>query len=219
MIDVVLISDAKTPELRALTEQAIRTSKQNCIVVETQDTDYEGAKTIHPHLTFGYNKFLNIGARQGTATHIAFCNNDLIFQDGWEHIADHMKIKLADSASPFCPNYHRDEHTGLRPNTGVKLGVQPGKYVAGWCIVLLRAWWEEMGGFDESSIFWCSENRYCLQIARHHKRHVLDTSSIVYHLRSKTLDTLDKETNNRYTEGDVKTWNRDTGNNLFGWGT
>lgn len=214
-MDVVIISDAKTPELKLLTQQAINTcGEHHIIVVESSDVQWVDCITVHPHLTFGYNKFLNIGAHQGKDEYIGFFNNDVIFHKDWERITDRMKQYHADSASPYCPN-----HWGHKHLRGVRVGSNAGREVAGWALVLTRAWFKEMGGFDESNTFWCSENRYCLQLVKNHKRHILDTHSIVHHLGSKTLNTLDKETNNAYTEGDVKIWNRDTGNNLFGWGT
>ena len=93
-------------------------------------------------------------------------------------------------------------------------------HFAGWCFVWERTLWEELKGLDEDFRFWCADNATAKQLQGAGHGHALISSSIVEHIDggSKTLSTLDATTNNAYTEGEVKKYNKKFGENIFGWG-
>ena len=88
-MEVVIISDAKNPYLRGLTEQAIATSGVRCIVVEKQPIDYENAITIHYDFDFNYNRCLNLGYRR-TVDNVCFANNDVLFGTDWTKVEPYL---------------------------------------------------------------------------------------------------------------------------------
>ena len=204
MIDIVIVGD-----MNDTTKACISTLKNNY---------YDNKLFVVPFE--GYNKSLNNGAKKGDNKYIAFCNNDLEFTYGWDRIVDlFMFDDRVVSASPWCPKTHRQWWGNEIPKE-IVIGTQTGKIVAGWCLVLKRSWWEEMGGFDERMEFYCCDNSYTMQLEAAGKKHALVPGSEVIHTQSVTLNTL--KGTPRYeqlTRGEVKKFNRLYNQNLFGWGT
>lgn len=231
MIDVIIISNSHDDKLTRITQQAIDTAifneqrvKVNVIVVESQpEVNHKNCVTLHPKETFGYNKYLNIGAREGLNEYICFANNDLLFKRNWASILlDAMANYACESAAPVCPVSH--PKLGVRPHTHQVLrGMVPGHHFPGWCFVWSRKLWDRVGGLDELCTFWCSENVAVKQMQAIHESHVLVTDSVVEHLRggSTTFNPLkkhDPQKHNEYSELDVKKYNTKYNDNLFSWG-
>lgn len=89
-LDLVILSNAKTPILKAMTEKTILTAisgsrgyKLNIIVIEQQEVTYRHARTVHITKPFNYNEFANIGAHMGNSERIMIANNDLVFYPNW----------------------------------------------------------------------------------------------------------------------------------------
>lgn len=230
MIDVVIVSDAKGKELQQLTEQTIHTAQGDerhevaVYVVEKQNvaySAYKGATTLHYSFDFNYNKCLNYGAAHGTGEYIMFCNNDLIFEPGWTQLVDHMNKHRPPlgSISPICPRTAAESH--ISPNAGRKLASRSANHdetrvlFAGWCFMLRRSVWEQIGRLDERRKFWTADNATLLQLKKKGVLHALDTDCIVHHLQSQTLDTLDQATRDDYEWNEVKKYNRDYRKSVF----
>lgn len=225
MIDLVIVSDAKTEALRAMTQQTIDTAlldevaDMTITVVEQQEVDYDNATTLHYDFPFNYNKCLNYGAKQGSNEYIAFCNNDLKFEKGWSSIIWTMKKHRLASASPICPRTGAEYH--LSPRSGVKLASlnvnrnEVRMLFAGWCFIWQRRVWDKVGHHDEGRKFWTADNASLMQLKRHNLRHGLDTNSIVHHLQSQTLDTLDEKTRYDYEWKQAQAFHKEYGVKLF----
>lgn len=185
MIDVVIVSNAKTEALYLLTEQAIRTSGANCIVVEQQPVEYD-CLTVHYDFPFNYNKCLNLGY-QHTANNVAFCNNDLLFHEGWQGIERHFD--QYGSLSPLNPGW--GFHTEFK--AGVYEGYRTGRELCGWCLIVSRDTMEKTGGFDESVSFWGSDDVWGFQLQALGIKHALVADYKVHHLVSRTLMGCDRQ--------------------------
>jgi len=206
MIDFVIIGDIDSP----ITMECLKTLKESC---------------TNPYPTYvvpfnGYNRSLNEGARKGYNQLIAFCNNDLDFQPGFlTYLIAALHNPDIVSASPWCPKTHRQWWGNEIPKENV-IGTQTGKIVAGWCLVLKRKWWEEMGGFDERLEFYCCDNSYTHQLEAANKKHGLIMSSQVIHLGSLTLNQFKgTQKYDDLTMGEVRKYNRLYNKNLFNAGT
>jgi hypothetical protein len=220
MIDVVIVSNASTARLKEITQTAITTARTDgnvmVYVMEQQPkVQYEGAKTTNYTYPYNYNKCLNDGARQGTSPYIAFCNNDLVFTPGWTKITTTMQKQHIASASPICPKTAAEY--GLKPNTGTWRGHDVRKLFCGWCFVWERKLWERYN-HDEDFGFWTADNASARTIKRKGIKHHLDTNVTVHHIQSATLLTLDKETQQELTFGQIKKYNRKYRENLFNMG-
>jgi hypothetical protein len=201
----VILSDAKTPELQALTERAIYTALENSrgyrvnVVVMEQNNDvmYENSLTYHHNTVFNYNAVANLGAKEGKAPYIMIANNDLIFKENW--LRELFKAG-ADVMSPRCPV--------VQKNTENQTGTELYTNLNGWCIMLKRSVWKKIGGFDEDFEFWFADISFLEQLRTHNIESTLVANSLVEHLVSQTLNTLDEETQKQKTYGQKKVYDR-----------
>lgn len=217
MLDVVILSNAKTQELAFTTMNAINSLPNtyvdyNVFLIE-QNPKFEisspSVQTIHISSPFNYNQFANFGAKLGTSEYICIANNDLIFTPGWFD-----EILKADYpiCSPRCPDDKRQQDI-----TENEIGEQVGRHLSGWCFVIKRSVWDKIGGFDEDFGFWCADNSLMEQLLDIGIKPMVVKDSIVLHLGSKTLKTMDNR--DELTRMQVLKYNRKYNKNLFGWGT
>lgn len=187
VMDVIVLSHAKTPALQAMTQQAVTSCVAganslpcNVIVIEqAAEVRYKHARTIHYPGEFHYNRFANYGAQHGSAPWIMVANNDLRFRDGWLHAllaAGHPFV------SPHEPNDVRQ--ADLTTNT---IGDVTGRHMSGWCFAIRRTLWEQIGGFDEQVSFWFSDDVVIEQCRAAGVLPMLVIESAVEHLGSVTL--------------------------------
>lgn len=220
MVDVIILSNAKTFELASLTAQTIDSllkatpeSKMRVFVLEqTEDVSWDlldkRITTIYPDQEFNYNRFANIGASEGSSEWICIANNDLIFMDGW---LDHLLEANHPIVSPKCPIDKRQKEIIF--NT---VGDEVGKHLSGWCFMISRKLWKEIGGFDEDFSFWCADNSLMEQLKLIGILPMVVPLAKVEHLGSRTLKTMDNR--DELTVQQVKKYNKKYGRNLFNWG-
>lgn len=211
-IDVIIVSDAKNPMLKRMTQNAILSLhnsdgviKFNPIVIEAKNVIFNGAKTYGYDFPFNYNKCLNYGASKCSNDIILFCNNDLIFSHGFMRgllMAFKMGYKSVSPINPGCM-----WHKGFKVGNQIIEGYQTGVHVAGWCIGMTRDAYNRIGGFDETVSFWYSDNLYCEQIKTANVKHCLVCNSVVFHIESKTLETKGVRDYHDMTEGQKKKYN------------
>ncbi|GAA4175823.1 glycosyltransferase [Gryllotalpicola koreensis] len=213
VMDVVMMSNASTPDLRRMTQHAIDTcrrgasGKLNIIVVEQDPSaSYRGASVIRRPGQFNYNAAANEGARWGRADWIMFANNDLVFEPGWMEPllnAGHMVV------SPHNPGDPRQQ--GLRGN---ETGPITGRHLSGWCFMMAREVWNRIGGLNEDYGYWCADNATVKQVMALGIEPMLVPDSRVKHLVSKTggrAGQIDDE----LTWGAVARFNAEFGEHLF----
>lgn len=200
-LDIIILSNAQTPDLRNLTVQSIET------LIQSEDTNkirfmiqvfesvpgvsynYPFCRTVHPKRPFNYNRYMNLGIKNGKAPFVCLCNNDLIFHPGWASriLAAFEKYSELESASPLCEINHRER--GIIPNTGIYRGYQVRKHISGWCLVFKRNMLKKTGLLDERFKFWFADNDYAKTLEKNEILHALVSDSFVDHLESKTLKT------------------------------
>lgn len=216
VVDVVILSNAKTPALRRLTEQTISSCISganqlpiNIIVVEqVPNVLYSNASTIkNPHEIFNYNATANFGAKHGKAEWIMIANNDLTFTDGWLH---ELLAVNHSVMSPHEPNDPRQSE--ISQNT---FGTVNGKHFSGWCFMIRRELWKKIGGFDDCVNFWFSDDVTIEQVLKLGVEPVLVKCSLVNHLGSSTLLSMDNVVADDYTWGQVDIFNTKYGKSKF----
>lgn len=187
--DIVMMSNATNTILRGMTQIAIRTCiaganslPVNVIVLEQQpDIRYQYATTVHAPEPFHYNQFANRGAALGQAQWIVVANNDLIFRDGWLHhllAADHPVV------SPKNPSDER------QPDLFNARGYVNGRHFCGWCFMIRRDVWQQIGGFDRDFGFWCADDATIEQLRWVGVEPMIVPAALVQHLGSTTLNVL-----------------------------
>lgn len=213
--DLVFISNAITPQMKAITQNAINTAvrganglKVNCIVIESKpNTIYSNAVTYNAPKPFNYNAYLNFGAIRGEAENILFCNNDLVFHNGWLHAL------LSTDYPVVSPISRRDFRQ--KDCTQNEIGWACGRHLSGWCFMLKRDLWEKIGRLDEDFDFWYADNSLIGQLKRIDLAPMLVPSSLVDHLGSLTLSKLPKQDQQDKMWSKLELFNRKYNENLF----
>lgn len=188
VVDVVMMSNAKTAEMQTMTQHAIdsciagaNSLPVNVIVLEQQpEVVYEHANVVFAPEEFNYNAFANRGARYGIANWIMVANNDLVFHDGWLH---HLLVANRPVVSPKTPGDARQLDV-----TENESGYVNGRHFSGWCFMITRALWQQIGGFDPDFGFFCADDSVVEQLKAVDVAPMLVPRSVVEHLRSVTLD-------------------------------
>lgn len=214
IVDVIILSKANGSTDRAMTQKAVDSCyfgtnglPVNIIVLENGYGAYRNAKTIPKKEAFNYNAFANFGAEQGSAEWIMVANNDLIFRDGWLH---HLIAAGNDLVSPREPNDPRQ--ADITENTK---GYETGKHLSGWCFMIKRTLWDQMGGFDTDVNFWCSDDVVIEQARALGVTPMLVHDSIVEHIYSQTLRTLPQSQQDDMKWRNVYIFNKKYGKNKF----
>jgi len=214
VVDMVILSDAVTQPLTRMTQHTINTAISgaaglplNVIVVEQQPRrTYQHAQTVHLAGVFGFNKFANHGARLGAADWIAVCNNDLEFHPGWLKAllaADHPLV------SPKNPGDPRQQQ--ITENT---TGDVNGRHLSGWCYLIRRELWQQIGGLDEEFTFWCCDDALIEQAKTVGVQPMLVPAARVKHLVSATL-THHNQDRDQLTWAQVEHFNHKYGHQKF----
>lgn len=205
-IDIIILSNGKTEQLRDTTQQAIDTVlssedpnkvKFEILVIESDKSlkpfQYPNTTTIYPDEPFGYNKYLNIGINMTHNEYVCLCNNDLLFHKNWaSEILKAMDLdpKLL-SVNPYSENFDYNERIKNGPNVIYRnKTLDINGVLTGWCIFVKRSIFEKIGLFDEQFTFWYADNDYDLVLRRHNIKHALVKSSLVTHIACQSHDLL-----------------------------
>ena len=215
IVDVVILSRASTPQMKAMTQRAIDTCiagadelPVNIIVIEQMPhVQYMDAKTVYHTAKFNYNAFMNLGARQGKAPWILFANNDLLFRSGWLH-----QLLTADwpLVSPKCPKDARQRD--VKRN---ELGEQNGRNLSGWCFMVSRDLWQAIGGLDEEFDGWYADDAAIEQCKRLNVYPMIVPGALVEHLGSTTLKQMPQPERDELCWGKLDRFNEKYGQSKF----
>jgi len=223
-VDVVILSWAKTAQLKQITDKGIETLlksekeenvKFNVFLLEGNiQSKYvlpENVRVVYMADKFGYHKFMNIGRKMGNAKYVVLCNNDLRFQRNWA--SNIIREMEADeellSACPVEPVVNMlTKHF-----TNEKYGYETRKFINGWCIFQRRDIYDIIGDLDENFIFWCCDDEYGMTLEKHNVKHALIKTSIVNHDENggKSLQTVDPALRGIYTGGGIDIFKRKYG--------
>jgi len=230
IVDVVMLSDGKTLELRQMTQNAIDSihasncsgivfnvtvfekqfgiapSGQTVVFVCPELGQYAGYFRATTYLQvgeFNYNRYMNEGTRMGSAEWVVWANNDIRAEnDFMSHIIYASDLLGISSWCCYDPKCH-DKQYPLENRPATDEGFTIRRQICGWFIVARRIIWDIIGGLDESHSFWYSDNSYAEQLQRYNFRHALNLEAVVKHLHSKTLFTLPLEQQLKFTEGTI----------------
>ena len=221
-VDVVIISFAKNSDFKNTTLECVNSllsSEEsihfNVFIIESSSEEYPeyadhpNIKVIHPNVSFGYHRYLNIGINLGKSEYVCLCNNDLSFKRNWAtHLIKAMeKDSALLSVSPYSTIPHKTKFN-LEISDRVEYGYQIRRYLAGWCIFQKRRIYEIIGPLDEDFIFWYADDDYSATLKHHNLSHALVLNSIVEHVESKTLKSEDSETRQKLTHSQLEVFEK-----------
>jgi GT2 family glycosyltransferase len=215
VVDVVILSKATDSRTVTMTQEAVNTCFYttnglpiNIIVVENGgDYKYKNATTIHKPGKFNYNGFANTAAALGSAEWIMIANNDLVFKDGWLH---NLIAAGNDVVSPHEPNDLRQK--GFIKN---ELGDECGRHFSGWCFMIKRKLWEDIGRFDEDVSFWCSDDVVIEQVKDKGVLPMIVLDAIVEHKPSSTVSAMPARDQLDMKWGNIYIFNKKYGKEKF----
>lgn len=209
-ISCVIISNQISNYHRQITEQAIKTSECDCIIVETNPNapKYKDGLTLFWTREFNYNKCLNFGLMHTNTEYVALCNNDLVFEKGWQDITRVMEYFNLLSASPFS-KYNPHQHP-YKVSNEIHYGYRIGWEMLGWCIVVNREILQTIKKLPEDYKFWCSDNAYADVLQKNDIKHAVVCNSIVNHIGggSKTINALHNKSAKKYLEYTTGEYNK-----------
>jgi hypothetical protein len=171
--------------------------------------DMNNIDTVTPKEPFGYNKFLNIGLDMLKVYNpelpewTIVTNNDVVFTQNWltkmlEWQKEHPEVL---SLSPWEPNWHKSR--GLELEHGPYIGYRTSYEITGWCLVIHRSVIKDCNLFDPQFEFWYQDDDYALTLKDKKITHALLPQSKVYHMLSKSHNTIEKQDMYKMTNGQV----------------
>jgi glycosyltransferase involved in cell wall biosynthesis len=162
---------------------------------------YVGARTYQgPSGKFNYHRAINMGLQYARADWVVLCNNDLLFEPGWMSaiLAAHTKRPDIWSFSPWLPNSEW-------PDAAAELleGYRVRQEVMGWCIACKREVFNHITLLEHVA-FWFSDTVYADLLQLKGIKHAVVRDSLVTHLESRTLRTLEEQIQRELTTGQEK---------------
>lgn len=212
-ITVAIISNAKNKRLHEITLSCIesikKTSDARIVIYESSDVKYSDETKKVDY--FNYNMICNRAVNNSDTDLIVLANNDLLFMQGWTNLLKYVNAGFL-VCSPISPGDARQERL-----KEFETGYICGRHFSGWCFLIHKKAWKDIGGFDEDFHFWCADNAIIEQLKAKEITPLIDPESKVKHLVSQTLIT---ETNiDELTKQQVKRFNKKYNQNLFNAGT
>jgi hypothetical protein len=190
LVDVIFLARTRNSQHKAMTQAAIdsciagagSTPVRVTVVEQTPSYSYSGVNLIRDSSPFNFNRFANNAIRQTNGQFIVVANTDLTFEDGWLQ-------PLLDANHPVVSPADPKVQGNFSQNT---VGDQISQHFSGWCFMISRELFEQIGGFDDCVSFWCSDNVVVEQVKAVGILPMVVPASRVHHKISRTLVTVAK---------------------------
>jgi len=173
-----------------------------CEFLETLGGDVQ---IIRNDTNLGFAKGCNQGARAARGRHLVFLNNDTIPKSGWldpliEEVTSHADVAVVGSKLLYQDNtiqhagvvisrrYRTPYHLfcGVPENSPAVNTRREFQAVTAACMLVRKAIFEEVGGFDEGFVNGFEDVDLCLKIRQLGKKVIYQPQSCLYHLESQT---------------------------------
>ena len=171
--------------------------------------------TLNAH-NLGYAKTNNVAAEFATGNYLALLNNDLVFAPGWLEpmlkalvspelhagIVGNLQFRVVDGgldhAGVVLTPRGQFDHLREEPPQGVQ--AREVYVTTGACMLMRRADFEAVGGFDDVFVNGCEDIDLCLKIRAGGKKiYVAPESKILHHVSlSRSRASLQNEKNSHY---------------------
>lgn len=168
------------------------------LVESRKDNPYrydERVKILIPDEKFNFHRFFNIGLRQTSGELVAFCNNDIVFKEGW--YSEILKVKAMNPKfmcfSPMDSCYPMMAEL-ISSGKDFYVGWENKRHYAAWCMVWERKVFDVIGQFDETFDYYSADDDELLTLRKYAIDNVLVAKSEVKHLSQVVTkkDGIDK---------------------------
>jgi len=165
---------------------------------------------------FGYAKTNNAAVARASGHYLALLNNDLLFQAGWFEpmlaaleapelnagIVGNLQYRVIDKVLDHAGVVltPRGQFDHIRTEPAQQTNPLEVYVATGACMLMRRADFEAVGGFDEVFINGCEDIDLCLKVrANGQKIYVVPSSQILHHVSlSRSRVSLQNEKNSQY---------------------
>jgi N-acetylglucosaminyl-diphospho-decaprenol L-rhamnosyltransferase len=140
--------------------------------------DYPAARLIANHENQGFGRACNQGARAAQGELLVFLNPDVFVTPNWLAILVGRVAEHPDAAI-ICP-------TTLYPDQPAPVAtaaVEESAAVPGCAMLMSRADWQALGGFDEQIFLYWEDTELCWRAWLRGRRVLADLEALVYHQR------------------------------------
>jgi GT2 family glycosyltransferase len=140
--------------------------------------DYPAAQLIANRENQGFGRACNQGARAARGEFVVFLNPDVFVTPDWLTILVRRMAAYPDAAI-ICP-------TTLYPGQPAPIAtnsVEESAAVPGCALLMPRADWQELGGFDEQIFLYWEDTELCWRAWLLGRRVLVDLEALVYHER------------------------------------
>jgi N-acetylglucosaminyl-diphospho-decaprenol L-rhamnosyltransferase len=141
-------------------------------------TAYPTARLIANRENLGFGRACNQGARAARGELLVFLNPDVFVTPDWLAILV-RRVAEYPAAAIICP-------TTLYPDQPVPMAtaaVEESAAVPGCAMLMPRAIWQELGGFDEQIFLYWEDTELCWRAWLLGRRVLADLEALVYHER------------------------------------
>jgi N-acetylglucosaminyl-diphospho-decaprenol L-rhamnosyltransferase len=140
--------------------------------------DYPAIRLIANRENLGFGRACNQGARAARGELLVFLNPDVFVTPDWLAILVRRVAEYPDAAI-ICP-------TTLYPDQPAPIAivaVEEAAAVPGCAMLMPRAAWQELGGFDERIFLYWEDTELCWRAWLLGRRVLADLEALVYHKR------------------------------------
>lgn len=179
---------------------------QVLLIESNKESSYQypwpNVKVLVPNEKFGFHKFFNIGINNTDGEYIAFCNNDIIFKQGWfseiKKVADAHKRLKCFSPIDDSGDYPKMTPEALPRDKDYYKGWDHQKHFAPWCFVWKRKVFDITGPFDETFDLYGADADELHTLSHNALWSVVCTKSVVRHLAGQTTVIRQSAANSKY---------------------
>lgn len=144
----------------------------------------ERVEVLVPDERFNFHRFFNLGLERTNGEFVAFCNNDIVFGEGW--FSSIMEVKHQHPEflcfSPLDRSYPKMDEDTLPSTRDYYIGWENKKHFAAWCFVWERKVFDIIGKFDETFDFYSADDDELQTLRYYAIPNVVVTHSEVKHL-------------------------------------
>jgi GT2 family glycosyltransferase len=232
-IDVVMLAFTRSAEIFQMNREAIATLRLgdpelqfNVFLIESNPAfaelgwAYDAAvQVIYPGEKFNFNRYNNIGARLGKADWILFSNNDVVFgRDFCTAMlavqAQHPRLRClcpVDAASPHTPMGTFGAAETYRIGHHVRVTF------TGWCFMVQRSVWAQIGGFDERFDYYFADDDFTMQLRKADILNAAVMGAHVRHLAHVTSRSTDLDISEKFKQDQARFQSKWGSQRLIAW--
>lgn len=196
----------------ALVEREAATRNVRLLIVDNDSADPATHEYLrqcgHPVVpgpgAFNFSRLVNLGvAAMGAVDHVLLLNNDIVSADpGWlDALLEHsQRTGVGAVGARLLFEDGKPQHEGIRVGAeggcainldlsayfGMGLACRTVSAVTGACLMVKRALWDELGGFDETLRIAFNDVDFCLRLQRAGYRNVYTPLAELTHRKSAT---------------------------------